>query len=112
MIDARALAALPARAVLVNVARGAVLDQRALAEALEGGRLAGAALDVVDPEPLPVDDPLWTVPNLLITPHVAGFGGEVPGRRVVALIERNLAHFLAGEPLDARVEVPAPVRQA
>ncbi len=109
MVDARALAALPARAVVMNVARGAVLDQRALADALANGRLAGAALDVVDPEPPAADDPLWTTPNLLITPHVAGFGGEVPGRRVVALIERNLARFLAGEPLDARVEVPAPV---
>jgi phosphoglycerate dehydrogenase-like enzyme len=107
MIGARALAALPPHAVLVNIARGAVLDQRALTDALASGRLGGAALDVVDPEPPPADDPLWSAPNVLITPHVAGFGGEVPGRRVVALIERNLHHFLAGEPLEARVAVLA-----
>ncbi|HZO94473.1 MAG TPA: D-2-hydroxyacid dehydrogenase [Candidatus Baltobacteraceae bacterium] len=108
LVGAAALAALPAHAIVVNVARGAVIDQRALAAALRDGRLGGAALDVVDPEPLPADDPLWNAPNVLITPHVAGFGGAVPARRVVALIERNLQRFLAGDPLEARV----PAREA
>jgi phosphoglycerate dehydrogenase-like enzyme len=107
MLDERAFAALRAHALVVNIARGAVIDQRALADALANGRLGGAALDVLDPEPLAADDPLWSAPNLLITPHVAGFGGDVPGRRVLALIERNLTHALAGEPLEACIPIGA-----
>jgi phosphoglycerate dehydrogenase-like enzyme len=60
---------------------------------------------VTEPEPLPPDDPLWTLPNLLITPHVAGYGGDVAPRRILALFERNLEHFTAGRPLEALVPV-------
>lgn len=66
------LAALPEHAILINVGRGATVDQVALREALEAGTLGSAGLDVTDPEPLPVDDPLWDAPRLLITPHGAG----------------------------------------
>jgi phosphoglycerate dehydrogenase-like enzyme len=105
LIDARALAALPARAVLVNIARGPIVDQAALTAALTAGRLGGAGLDVTDPEPLPAGDPLWTAPNLLISPHLAGYGAEVPARRAVGLIERNLVCYQAGKPLEAVIPV-------
>jgi phosphoglycerate dehydrogenase-like enzyme len=72
LVDAAALAAMKPTARLVNVARGAVVDEAALIAALREGRLAGAALDVVTAEPLPQDSPLWDMPNVLITPHTAG----------------------------------------
>ena len=98
MVDAGALAALPRTARLVNVGRAATLDQDALVSALREGRLAGAALDVVTPEPLPAGDPLWDVPNLLISPHMSGdFHGS--RRQLAELFERNLDHWLRGEPL-------------
>jgi phosphoglycerate dehydrogenase-like enzyme len=107
LIDAAALAAMPPHGLLVNIARGAVVDGAALAGALAAGRIAGAALDVTEPEPLPPGDPLWTAPNVIITPHVAGFGGQVPARRILALIERNVDHYRAGRPLEARIPVPS-----
>ena len=71
LLDARRLALLPAGAQVVNVGRGALLDQAALVAALATGRLGGAVLDVTDPEPPPPDDPLWSAPNLILTPHVS-----------------------------------------
>lgn len=106
LIDAEALAALPPHAVLINVARGPIVARDALAAALRERRLAGAALDVTEPEPLPSDDPLWEEPRLLITPHVAGFGGAATPRRIAELFTRNVAHLRAGEPLEALVEIP------
>ncbi|PWD51778.1 phosphoglycerate dehydrogenase [Serinibacter arcticus] len=95
VIDAATLALLPRRAWLVNVGRGATVDQDALRTALWDGVIAGAALDVTTPEPLPSDDPLWEAPNLIVTPHSAG------GRPLGAdeLVEANVAALLAGEPL-------------
>ena len=75
------------------------------ATALADGNFGGAGLDVTDPEPLPPDDPLWSLPNALITPHVAGYGGDVAPRRILALVERNLRAFIEGRPLES----PAPV---
>ena len=72
MVDAAALSALKPTARLINVGRGSTLDQDALCAALRDGRLAGAALDVMRPEPLPADSPLWDVPNLIISPHMSG----------------------------------------
>lgn len=95
IVGREVLAALPDHALVVNVGRGATVDQVALREALEAGTLGGAALDVTEPEPLPADDPLWDAPHLLITPHAAG------GRPVGAdeRISTNLRALLAGEEL-------------
>jgi phosphoglycerate dehydrogenase-like enzyme len=94
-LDARRLAALPVHAYVVNVGRGATVDEPALVAALTDGRIAGAALDVTETEPLPADSPLWNAPRLLLTPHAAG------GRPVGAddLIAANLEALLAGAEL-------------
>jgi phosphoglycerate dehydrogenase-like enzyme len=105
LVDAAALAALRPHALLVNIARGGIVDGSALHDALANGRLGGAALDVTEPEPLPADHALWKLPNVILTPHVAGYGGDVPARRVLALLDRNLGHFVNGEPLEAVVHV-------
>jgi phosphoglycerate dehydrogenase-like enzyme len=99
-LDADRLAALPAHAYVVNVGRGSTVDEPALVAALSGGRIAGAALDVTNTEPLPADSPLWDAPNLLLTPHAAG------GRPVGAdeLVSANLAALLAGGDLRNVVE--------
>lgn len=97
LVDAGFLAAMPDGAVLVNAARGKIVDTGALLAELTGGRLR-AALDVTEPEPLPAGHPLWTAPNLLITPHV---GGNVPGlgERVARLVRAQLERYVAGQPL-------------
>ncbi|HEY0166902.1 MAG TPA: 2-hydroxyacid dehydrogenase [Jatrophihabitans sp.] len=101
MVDAEFLAAMPDGAILVNAARGPVVDTAALLAELTSGRLR-AAIDVVDPEPLPSDHPLWTAPNLLLTPHVAGsvlgFGDRFAG-----LLVRQLHRYLRQEPLQNTV---------
>jgi phosphoglycerate dehydrogenase-like enzyme len=83
-------------AYLVNIARGGVIDQVALAAALRAGTIAGAGLDVADPEPLPAGDPLWTAPNLIITPHLAGNTSPVSRRRMGERVTENLAKLRAG----------------
>jgi phosphoglycerate dehydrogenase-like enzyme len=105
LLDARALAALPAHAIVINIARGGVIDHAALRDALSAGKLGGAGLDVTEPEPLPAGDPLWRMPNVLVTPHVAGYGGDVAPRRILALFERNVAAFKDGRPLESPVPV-------
>jgi phosphoglycerate dehydrogenase-like enzyme len=98
LVDAGFLAAMPAGALLVNAARGPVVDTEALVAELKTGRLA-AALDVTHPEPLPPDHPLWTMPNVFLTPHVAGsVRGLLP--RAYALVARQVRRFCAGEPLE------------
>lgn len=89
---------LPRGAVLVNVARGRVLDEDALVEALRGGRLRGAALDVFAREPLPAESPLWGLSNVLLTPHVSGTSHRF-WRRETGLVVENVRRYLAGEPL-------------
>ncbi|GAC1575773.1 MAG: phosphoglycerate dehydrogenase [Candidatus Elarobacter sp.] len=103
IVDAEALAALPPHAIVVNIARGGLIDHTALYAALAAGKLGGAGLDVTDPEPLPPDDPLWSHPDVTITPHVAGYGGTVAARRIMALVDRNLAAYAEGRPLEAVV---------
>lgn len=90
--------ALPPGAVVINVARGRVLDEDALVEALEDGHLRGAGLDVFATEPLPRDSPLWRLPNVLLTPHVSGVSRDF-WRREMDLIVENLYLFEAGDPL-------------
>lgn len=95
IVDAGVLGLLPAHAWLVNVGRGSTVDEDALLAAVRGGRLAGAALDVFETEPLPASSGLWDEPNVLITPHAAG------GRPLGAAdrIRSNYAALVAGEPL-------------
>ena len=100
LVDARFLAACKPGAYLVNGGRGDLVVQPDLVAALESGHLAGAALDVTVPEPLPKDDPLWDTPNLLITPHVAG-GFHLPAvlDNIARIAAENLRRLAAGEPL-------------
>ncbi|HEX6372376.1 MAG TPA: D-2-hydroxyacid dehydrogenase [Longimicrobium sp.] len=98
LIGAHELAMLPRGAVLVNVARGGVVDEAALIQALRGGRLRGAGLDVFAAEPLPGDSPLWGLPNVLATPHVSGASHRF-WRRQTDLITQNIRRYAAGEPL-------------
>lgn len=83
--------------LFVNVGRGATVDTDALVAALQSGQVGGAGLDVTDPEPLPADHPLWRFANVIITPHVAGRGGE--RQRHMTLLTENLRRFAAGERL-------------
>lgn len=104
LIDERRLAAMKSDAILLSCGRGTVLDQDALAQAMQAGKLWGAALDVTVPEPLPADSPLWKIPNLLITPHVAGgMRLELTRRACIEMAQDNLRRYLAGEPLRNRV---------
>jgi len=98
LVDGAALDLLAAGAVVINVGRGSSLDAAAVAERLLSGHLSGAALDVFAQEPLPGDDPLWTVPGLLVSPHVAGNGDGVPAR-LAELVTRNIGRLLSGEAL-------------
>lgn len=98
LIDAAALATMKPTAFLVNVARGPIVVADDLRRALEQGVIAGAAMDAFDVEPLPQDDPLWSAPNLLVTPHTS-FKGARNQDRVLAEFEENLRRFLRGEPL-------------
>lgn len=110
LIGARELALLPAGAMVINLARGEVIDQDALAAALRSGHLGGAGLDVTTPEPLPPGHPLWHVPNVLITPH---FSPVLPDRsaRSLDIIVENFRRFRAGEPMLNRLS-PADVYSA
>jgi glyoxylate reductase len=98
LIDAAAMDRMKPTAYLVNTARGGVVDQAALRTALIEGRIAGAALDVTDPEPLPADDPLLEAPNLLVMPHI---GSATAGTRakMAAMAVDNLLASLAGRPM-------------
>jgi phosphoglycerate dehydrogenase-like enzyme len=98
LIDAAALAAMGPKAFLVNVARGDIVDGVALTAALQAGRLGGAALDVTEVEPLAPASPLWDLPNVIISPHIAG-GGSSGYPQQKALFAENLSRFAAGEPL-------------
>lgn len=98
LIDEAALRELSPHAYLINIARGAVVDEPALVKALTEGWIAGAALDTVIGEPLTPESPLWTVPNLFITPHCSGHSPKVK-QRSVALFLDNLTRYQAGKPL-------------
>lgn len=103
MIDAAALAAVKPGAILVNVARGDLVDEDALAAACRAGRLGGAGLDVVRTEPLPADSPLWTLPNVVLTPHLAGGGADNSGL-LLDMVSDNLARYESGRSLTRVVD--------
>jgi phosphoglycerate dehydrogenase-like enzyme len=104
MFDAAAFAAMKRTAFFVNIGRGSTVDEAALIDALSSGRIGGAALDVFEVEPLPADNPLWTMSNVLVSPHRAGDHDDWP-RDVVALFADNLRRFLAGEALRNVVDI-------
>lgn len=98
LVDSAFLAALPDTAFLVNVGRGSLVDEDALAEALEAGSISGAALDVFETEPLPTDHPWWDDPRVVVTPHNSA-GGLGRYARGAQLFSENLSRYLRGEPL-------------
>lgn len=102
LIGADALARMRSNAILINTARGPIVDQRALARALRQGTIAGAALDVTDPEPLPVDDPLLDAPNLIVVPHI-GSATHSAREMMATLAVENLLAALDGQPMPHQV---------
>jgi phosphoglycerate dehydrogenase-like enzyme len=95
-VSAGVFAAMKPSAFFINVARGSVVDEDALIDALQTGRIAGAALDVFAREPLPADSPLWGMENVIITPHRAGLS-DVYTDLAMPIIEENIRRFLAGD---------------
>jgi phosphoglycerate dehydrogenase-like enzyme len=103
LVGAREFASFKPGAVLINIARGSIVDESALIEALRSGRLAGAALDVVSREPLPTDSPLWDMPNVLVTPHSMSTACD-ENERLTDLFCDNLQRYLNNEPLRNQVD--------
>jgi glyoxylate reductase len=106
LIDAEALGRMKPTAILINTARGEIVDQEALAQALAAGEIAGAALDVTYPEPLPADDPLLRAPNLIVTPHI-GSATRTARERMAELAVDNLLAGLEGRPMPHQVPAAA-----
>jgi phosphoglycerate dehydrogenase-like enzyme len=103
LIGARELALCKRSAILVNIARGGIVDHVALAEALKNGVIAGAGIDVTEPEPLPREHPLWDAPNLILSPHLAGAVGPIGLRRLADMAGENVERFIAGKELAHRI---------
>jgi len=100
IINAKTIALMNPRAVIINVGRGSAIDQDSLVSALNDGRIGGAFLDVTDPEPLPPSHPLWTAKNCIITPHVSGnMTLELTRERIVGIFLENLELYAGGMPL-------------
>ncbi len=107
--DRERLSKLRDDAVLVNVGRGSFLDTAALTELLQQGKFFGAGLDVTQPEPLPPEHPLWTLPNVILTPHIAGVGlGHLPetAEKIWEICRENLRRYQRGEALRNLVKLP------
>ncbi len=98
LFDASLLAHIRSTAYLINIGRGAIVVLDDLVAALRAGRLAGAALDVYEVEPLPATHPLWDFPNVILTPHTAGYSPVIAGRHLATIVE-NVRRFTKGEPL-------------
>ncbi|HYO87007.1 MAG TPA: D-2-hydroxyacid dehydrogenase [Candidatus Limnocylindrales bacterium] len=98
LINEEVLAAMKQTAVLINVARGPVVDEPALISALAAGRIGGAALDVFEEEPLPATSPLWNLPNVILSPHVAGIRADYH-QQAAAVFAENLRRYLENDPL-------------
>ena len=105
LIDGAALARMKPTAILINTARGPIVDQSALRDALIAGEIAGAALDVTDPEPLPFDDPLFDAPNLIVAPHI-GSATRDAREQMAELAVENLLAGLDGRPMPHQVDAP------
>jgi phosphoglycerate dehydrogenase-like enzyme len=104
MIGHAELHAMKRSAFIVNVARGSIIDQAALIDALKNGVIAGACLDVFEVEPLPADSPLWTLPNVIVTPHIAGMREDYEERFIDIFLD-NLGRFARNAPLRNLVDV-------
>ncbi len=104
LLSAAEFQAMKHEAVIINVARGGVIDEAALIDALRNRVIGGAALDVFEQEPLPADSPLWHLPNVILSPHVSGFTPHYD-ERAIALFAENLRRYAAGEPLLNVVDV-------
>ena len=105
LYNAQRFSAMKQHAYFVNVGRGSNVVQEDLCQALRKGQLAGAALDVTTPEPLPTDSPLWQTPNLYITPHVSGgYHLQATHDQIVRIAANNLKRFIAGKPLENQVD--------
>jgi phosphoglycerate dehydrogenase-like enzyme len=102
-IGATELQAMRETAYIYNVGRGGSIDPDALIQALQEGRIAGAGLDVTDPEPLPADSPLWAMPNVILSQHTSGMSPH-NANRITEIFAANLTRFLAGEPLQQKIE--------
>jgi D-2-hydroxyacid dehydrogenase (NADP+) len=105
-MSAERIALMKETAVFVNISRGKVVDEAALARALAERRIMGAGLDAFAQEPLPADSPLWDLPNVLMTPHVGGNGGRELWRRMSDLVRDNTRRYLSGAPLKHVVRAP------
>lgn len=103
MIGPGELARMKPDAVLINLGRGKLVDESALISTLQAGRIAGAALDVFENEPLPESSPLWAMPNVIVTPHISGFGPRY-WERAMELFAGNLRRYISGEPLQNVVD--------
>jgi phosphoglycerate dehydrogenase-like enzyme len=103
MIGPRQIRLLKRGSFLLSMSRGAIVDEPGLVDALEEGHLAGAGLDVTATEPLPTGDPLWTAPNLIITPHMSA-SSKLTSDLTWSILSENLGHFLRGEPLTNLVD--------
>jgi phosphoglycerate dehydrogenase-like enzyme len=101
LIGARELAAMKPTAWLINVARGPVVDEPALVEALTARRIGGAILDVFDTEPLPPSHPFWTLDNVVVTPHISGPSVPI---EIAPIFGENLRRHLSGRPLRFQVD--------
>jgi phosphoglycerate dehydrogenase-like enzyme len=111
MLNAEGFAVLKPRAMIVNVARGPLIDEEAMIAALRAGRIGGAGMDVMTVEPLPADSPLWDLPNVVMTPHNASGGGDGQVEGIFNIIRENLARLKAGQPAINRVYGPERARQ-
>jgi phosphoglycerate dehydrogenase-like enzyme len=96
IVDNAVFSAMKSTSYFINLARGGVVDEQALIKALENGRIAGAALDVFNDEPLPQDHPFWTMKNVIVTPHLGGFYNGYADH-ALPVVEENLRRFLAGD---------------
>jgi phosphoglycerate dehydrogenase-like enzyme len=105
LVDGNVLAAMKPSAFLINLARGGVLDEAALIEHLQAGKIAGAGLDIFSKQPLPPDNPLWTMPNVIVTPNVGG-RSDVFVEQTLTIIEPNMQAFLDGRLNDLRNIIP------